>query len=359
MRRTLAALCIFATPAFAQEPPNVVVDIAPIRSLVAQIMEGVGTPSQIIPAGASPHGYAMRPSEARALSNADLVVWVGPALTHWLEEPLETLAPEAERIALMVLGGSKELQMREAEKVEAAQDDDHADHDHDRDKEHKDEAHDDHSGHDHDKEGHEDHADHAHDKEHEEEGHDDHADHDDHAGHGHGHAHHGTVDPHGWLAPSNVALWAGVISKKLGEIDPVNAQTYTANWENLNAEIQTLEADLTAMLTPYRDTPFVVLHDAFHYFEETFGVEAESFVIAGDGATPGPARVQALRAHLAENPVTCAFTAPQENERLLRTATEGQDIRVAVLDPLGDGAASYATFMRAFATAMVDCFEGR
>lgn len=319
MRRTLAALCIVATPAFAQEPPNVVVDIAPIRSLVAQIMDGVGTPSQIIPTGASPHGYAMRPSEARALSNADLVVWVGPALTHWLEEPLETLASDAEHLTLTALGGSKELPMREAELLEASHDDDHAEHDHD--------------------------------KEHKEEGHEDHA--------GHGHAHHGDVDPHGWLSPSNAVLWAGVISKKLGEIDPDNAQTYTANWEELNAEIQTLEAELTAVLTPYRDTPFVVLHDAFYYFEETFGVEAEAFVIAGDGATPGPARVQALREHLAANPVTCAFTAPQENERLLRTATEGQEVRVAVLDPLGDGEASYATFMRAFATAMVDCFEGR
>ena len=319
MRRTLAALCIVATPAFAQEPPNVVVDIAPIRSLVAQITEGVATPSQIIPAGASPHGYAMRPSEARALSNADLVVWVGPALTHWLEEPLETLASDAEHLMLMALGGSKELPTREAEMLEASHDDDHAEHDHD--KEHNDEGHDEHEG--------------------------------------HGHAHHGDVDPHGWLSPSNAVLWAGVVSKKLGEIDPANAQTYTANWEKLNAELQTLEADLTAMLTPYRDTPFLVLHDAFHYFEETFGVEAEAFVIAGDGATPGPARVQALREHLAANPVTCAFTAPQENERFLRTATEGQEVRVAVLDPLGDGEASYATFMRAFATAMVDCFEGR
>ena len=353
MRRTLAALCIVATPTFAQEPPNVVVDIAPIRSLVAQITEGVATPSQIIPAGASPHGYAMRPSEARALSNADLVVWVGPALTHWLEEPLETLASDAEHLMLMALGGSKELPTREAEMLEASHDDDHAEHDHD--KEHNDEGHDEHEGHDHDaahkEEGHDDHADHDHDKEHKEGGHDDHA--------GHGHAHHGDVDPHGWLSPSNAVLWAGVVSKKLGEIDPANAQTYTANWEKLNAELQTLEADLTAMLTPYRDTPFLVLHDAFHYFEETFGVEAEAFVIAGDGATPGPARVQALREHLAANPVTCAFTAPQENERFLRTATEGQEVRVAVLDPLGDGEASYATFMRAFATAMVDCFEGR
>ena len=67
MRHMLAALCLLATPSIAQEVPRVAVDIAPINSLVVQMMQGVAMPSQIIPTGASPHGYAMRPSEARAL----------------------------------------------------------------------------------------------------------------------------------------------------------------------------------------------------------------------------------------------------------------------------------------------------
>lgn len=61
-----------------------VADIASINALVTQVMQGVGVPSQIIPTGSSPHSYAMRPSEARALQGADLVVWVGPALIHCL-----------------------------------------------------------------------------------------------------------------------------------------------------------------------------------------------------------------------------------------------------------------------------------
>jgi zinc transport system substrate-binding protein len=340
MRRTIAALCLLASPAFAQEPPNVVVDISPIRSLVAQIMDGVGAPSQIIPTGASPHGYAMRPSEARALSAADLVVWVGPALTHWLEEPLDTLSADAARLTLMALEGAKELPMRDAEMLEEQKDD----HDH------AEEEGRDHGGDDHAKEeeGH-DHEGHDHAKEEEE-----------HAGHDHGdHAHHGDVDPHGWLSPANAVLWSGAIAQKLGEIDPANAEAYATNAQAFSDEMKTVEAELSATLAPYSDTPFVVLHDAFHYFEDSFGVEAESFIIPGSGATPGPARMQALRAHLAENPVACAFTAPQENEGLLRTATEGQDLRVAVLDPLGDGEMRYSDFMRAFATAMVECFEGR
>jgi zinc transport system substrate-binding protein len=42
-------------------------------------MQGVGEPEMILPPGASPHGYAMRPSEAAALQSADVVVWIGEA----------------------------------------------------------------------------------------------------------------------------------------------------------------------------------------------------------------------------------------------------------------------------------------
>jgi len=327
----IATLCFLATPAVAQEAPRVVADIAPIRSLVAQIMDGVGSPSQLIPTGASPHGYAMRPSEARALGEAELVVWVGPALTHWLEDPLDTLSGDALRLTLMDHGGSKTLPMREAEYLGS--------HEHDHAEAHGDEGHADHAGH----------ADHSE--------HEGHAEHKDHAAHV-GHDHHGDIDPHGWLSPSNAVLWAGLIAQQLSEIDPDNAATYDTNWRTFTADVQSLEQELAAQMEPYRDTPFMVMHDAFQYFEATFGVEADAFIVPGDGSAPGPARIKALRDHLAEHPAVCAFTAPQENDALLRTALEGQPTRVAVLDPIGDGETPYGTLMRQFADNMVACFEG-
>ncbi|MDG1424723.1 MAG: zinc ABC transporter substrate-binding protein, partial [Paracoccaceae bacterium] len=67
------------------EAPQVAVDIAPVHSLVARVMEGVGTPDLIIPAGASPHEYNLRPSEAASLQNADVVFWVSASLTPWMK----------------------------------------------------------------------------------------------------------------------------------------------------------------------------------------------------------------------------------------------------------------------------------
>src|SRR6056300_1150557 len=70
------------------DTPRVAVDIAPVHSLVARVMDGIGSPSLIIAPGASPHDYRLRPSEATALQNADVIFWIGPTLTPWLDKAL-------------------------------------------------------------------------------------------------------------------------------------------------------------------------------------------------------------------------------------------------------------------------------
>jgi len=324
MRSLLASLCLLSSPLAAQEAPRVVTDIAPIRSLVAQVMEGVGSPSLIIPTSASPHSYAMRPSEARALRNADVVVWVGPTLTHWLEEPLDTLSGDAARLTLMALPGTKELAIRPAGMLGGG---DAHDQEHDHEAEHED-------GHEHADEGHD----------HEE---------------AHGHEHHGDIDPHGWLSPDNAVQWAGVVAKTLAQIDPDNAQTYMNNWTMLSEEIGEAVQDINVLLAPLHDTPFIVLHDGTQYFEAAFGMQAEAFVIPGDGSSPGPASLKALRDELAEHPVACAFTSPQENTSLLRTVTDGQDTRLAELDPMGNGEEHYADVLRRFADDLATCLSAK
>jgi zinc transport system substrate-binding protein len=303
MRYLLASVCLVATSATAQEPPRVVADIAPVRALVAQIMAGVGTPDLVIPAGASPHSYAMRPSEARALREADLVVWVGPALTHWLEEPLDTLAGTAPRLTLMAVDGTRILPMRDAEELG------------------------------------QDGPDHTHET-------------------AHAHAHEGATDPHAWLDPQNAVVWGAAIAEHLAALDPAHADTYRQNLTGLRDEVTALTAEISGLLSGPQ-VPFVVLHDAFYYFEATFGVQAEAFLIGGEGGAPGPARVQALRAYLEAHPAVCAFTAPQENDALLRTVIEGQGTRIAVLDPMGDGQMPYTALLRQFAGDMAACLYGK
>ena len=104
--RSLVFPVLMATATSVQaETPRVAVDIAPLHGLVSQVMEGVGTPDLVIPQGASPHGYSMRPSQAAALEVSDLVIWVGEGLTPWLAEPIEVLAGDAVHLELLEVEG--------------------------------------------------------------------------------------------------------------------------------------------------------------------------------------------------------------------------------------------------------------
>ena len=88
-----------------QAAPAVLVTVKPVHSLVAGIMAGMGEPVLLLPAGATPHSYSLRPSDARKLARADLVIRVGPALESFLAKPLANLARRARVITLMRDGG--------------------------------------------------------------------------------------------------------------------------------------------------------------------------------------------------------------------------------------------------------------
>jgi zinc transport system substrate-binding protein len=103
MRALLMALLLLASPAAAA--PRVVADIAPVQSLLAMVMGGAGEPALLVRPGLSEHDHALRPSDARLLAEADLIVLVGPALTPWLAGPLASLAPAARVIELGALPG--------------------------------------------------------------------------------------------------------------------------------------------------------------------------------------------------------------------------------------------------------------
>ncbi|MEM1360801.1 MAG: zinc ABC transporter substrate-binding protein, partial [Pseudomonadota bacterium] len=177
------AMSIGAGSALA-DVPNVAVDIAPVHGLVSMVMGDLGQPNLILPQNASPHGFAMRPADARALHSADLVFWTSPELTPWLVRALESRPSEGVLPPLMENPDIVTFTFRDNPLFE------HDDHGHE---EHAEAGHDDH-GHEehaeaaHDDHGHEEHADAGHDdhdhEEHAEAGHDDH-DHEEHAEAGH------------------------------------------------------------------------------------------------------------------------------------------------------------------------------
>lgn len=332
----------------AADVPRVAVDIAPVHGLVARVMQGVGEPALVVPPGASPHGYALRPSEARALDQADLVFWIGESLTPWLQGPLEKLAQDAHRVELLEVAGTTQFAFRAGARFEAHDHGDHEGHGHD---DHGHEGHD-HGEHDHDDHGHEghDHGEHDHD-DHGHEGHD-------HDGHDHGH-HHDGVDPHAWLLPQNAQVWMDLIADELVEHDPENAATYRKNAEAGKQEIAAAAAEVSAMLAPHLDRQFIVFHDAYQYFEQGFGLAAAGAISLSDAAKPSPARVAEVRDVVAELEVSCVFSEPQFNPGLVATVLDGTGAGTAVLDPLGTslepGPQFYPTLLQSLGAAIAGC----
>jgi len=216
---TAALAAILAIGSGSAHAVEVVASVRPVHSLVASVMEGVGSPVLLLEGESSPHTASLKPSQARALAGADAVFWIGRDMETFLVGALETTAENATIITLTDADSVELLPVRESEHFEAHDhgDDGHDDHDDHGD----DDDHDDHDNHgDHD--DHDDHGDHD-----DHDGHDDHADHGDHDDHaGEGHDHHGASDAHVWLDPLNARAMIEAIAVALVEADPANADRY-------------------------------------------------------------------------------------------------------------------------------------
>ena len=223
---------------------KVVASIKPIHSLASYLMDGVNKPDLIVDGYASPHGFALKPSHAKMLQNADLIFWVGEDLENFLEKPLNSIAKKAEKIELMEIKGLQKLKFRERNIFDGH--DDHG---------HKEDDHDDHAN----KE--DDHDDHGHDDEHKEDGHDDHG----HEGHAHG-----EYDPHIWLDPQNAKIILNEMAEHLIENDQKNTSVYKANLNKALKDIDKLLKDVKSELN--KDFKSIVFHDAYQYFEKRFNV---------------------------------------------------------------------------------------
>lgn len=316
MSRTLLSLSITASlfgGAALADAPQVAVDIAPVHSLVARVMDGIGTPELIVQSGASPHEYSLRPSEARALQDADLVFWIGAGLTPWLEKTIEILASDAAVTALIESDGTKELELRENALFEA----------------------------------------------HEHEEHDDHAQNDDHTDGDHEDHDHAEHDPHAWLSPTNAMTWLNVIAGQLSSVNPENANTYFANAAAGRAEIESLMGEVNAILDPIRDGQFIVFHDAYQYFESDFDFRAAGAVSLSDAADPSPARIAEINERIAEQGIDCVLAEPQFNLGLVETILDNTEAKTGILDPLGSdlelGSELYPQLIRNLSTTLAGC----
>lgn len=362
-----AAVTTLLSPsaALALDDGEVVASIKPVHSLVAAVMEGVGTPQLIVRGGASPHNYSLRPSDARSLQNAKAVFWIGRDLETFLAKPIESLGHDAKLVTLSEAHDLTKLEFREGGPFEGH---DHGEgHDHEEAHEHEEEGH-------HDKDEHHDehaHDEHDHDAEHAADDKHDHADEPEHTEehahedeHGHGQEEdHGRIDMHLWLDPQNAKAMLHEIEETLVALDPDNATAYEANAKSYAKRIDDMSREIEADLAPIRAKSFIVFHDAYQYFEKRFGVTASGSITVSPDVIPGAQRVAEIQERVKALGDTCVFAEPQFEPKLVKVVTEGTNARSGVLDPLGteldgDGPELYLDLIRTMASSIQTCLSG-
>ena len=301
----LSLLTIFSA---AKADIKVVTSIKPIHSLASYLMDGVGKPDLIVDGYASRHGFAMRPSHAKMLQNADLIFWVGENLESFLEKPLNSIAKKAEKIELMEIKGLNKLEFRERNIFE----------------EHEDHGHDEHKEHGHKEEKHEDHKEHD---EHKEHGHKEDK-HDDHQGHAHG-----EYDPHIWLDPINAKIILKEMVEHLIENDQKNDSIYKANLKKALKDLDKLTKKVKSELN--KDFKSIVFHDAYQYFEKRFDINVLGAFTVNTDVLPGAEQLSEIREIIEHDKVSCVFSEPQFNPAIINAVAKDMNIKTGVLDPLG------------------------
>lgn len=295
------ASSLFVVP--AQAEVKVLTSIKPLQLIAAAVQDGVATPEVLLPPGASPHHYALRPSDVRKVQAADLLYWIGPDMEGFL--PRVLTGRTLPSIAVQNLPG---LTLRHF-----AQD-----------------------GHSHDE--------HAH-------GADD-----------HDHAHRpGSIDAHLWLSPVNARVIAAKMATDLGEADPDNVARYQSNLKAFNQRLDALDTRLKARLAAVAGKPYFVFHEAFDYFEDTYGLKhAGVFAVAAE-VQPGAQHVAAMRTRLQTVGKTCVFSEPPIRPRLAETLVAGLPVKLAELDALGGytpaTAQGYEQLLEKLGNDLAGCLE--
>ncbi len=279
---------------------KVLTSIKPLQLIAAAVQDGVAIPEVLLPPGASPHNYALRPSDVRKVQSVDLLYWIGPDMEGFMPRVLNGRTLPS--VTVQDLPGLKLRRFAEDSHSHAEEADDH-DHNH----------------------------------------------------------RPGTLDAHLWLSPVNARVIAAKMAADLSAADPANASRYQNNLKAFDERLDALDLRLKARLAGIAGKPYFVFHEAFDYFEEAYGLKhAGVFSVAAE-VQPGAQHVAAMRTRLQEVGKTCVFSEPPLRPRLAETLVAGLPVKLAELDALGGytpaTAQGYEQVLEKLGNELAGCLE--
>lgn len=311
--RLLAATALSACSSMAHAEIAVVTTMKPVHALVAMVMGDTGTPKLIVDGATSPHTYALKPSDAKALGNATVIFRMSERVETFTVKLAKSLPKQAEMITLNDAPGLALLPVRSGTTFEKEK----------------------HGGHDHDEDEH---------------------------GHGKKPGAAPVMDGHAWLDPDNASIMIGRIAAVLSAKDAANAAAYAANAAKAKTEIEALKVEIAAALKPLAGKPFILFHDATQYFETRFGLNAVGSISTSPEIPPSGKRLSVLRQKIASLGATCVFSEPNFEAKVVASVTEGSAAKTGLIDPEGAtlpaGPGHYAASLRKLAASHVSCLGG-
>jgi zinc transport system substrate-binding protein len=309
-----AMVAAWARPVMAD--PTVVVTIKPLHALVARVMAGAGAPQLMVQGALSAHTYALKPSDAARLSEADVFFRMSDAMEPFTAKIVKSLPRRVRVVTLQETPGLRLFERRTGAPFENGDGNGHG-HNHKQEREH---------------------------------------------GHGHDQGPRtidSAIDGHAWLDPVNAKLMADRIAEALAKASPAQAAAFRANAEGLAAELDALSAELARELAPIARKPYVVFHDALQYFERRYGLTPAGSIAVSPEVPPGARRLSALRTEVAARGAECVFAEAQFDARLVNAVVEGTPARVGTIDPEGSridpGPDLYFSLLRNLARDLKSC----
>jgi zinc transport system substrate-binding protein len=282
VRRAIVSLIMAGSLALASSGAaaaeiKAVVSIKPLHALVSGVMAGVAVPRLLVDGSASPHTYALKPSEARVLNQADIFFRMSETVEPFTTKIAQALPKSVKVVTLLDAPGLKLLGLRAGLTFER---------------------------------------------------------------HGNGHRHSQpqrgeAIDGHVWLDPDNAKVMVDHIQQVLGAKDPAHAAVFRRNADSLKEKLDALAAELDRELKPVAGKPYIVFHDAFQYFEQRYGLNVVGSISISPEIPPSAKRLTELRKKVMALGAMCVFTEPQFDRRLIQNLVEGTEARTGTLDPEG------------------------
>ncbi len=278
---------------------TVIATIKPLHSLVASVMGDKGKLNLMVSGGLDPHIFRLKPSVIRQVHNSDVIFYIDPNMEIFLKSILKRKYANFLAIPMAQQKGIHLIPYRTS-KIWYRGDSQSEDH-----------------------------------------------------------KAHAAQDLHIWLDPSNARRMVRVIEETLSKLDPMNSLTYIQNAQKTITRLYSMEEDIRERLRPLREKPMIVYHDAFQYFEKSFGLKAVGAITLKSDQNPSAKHIKMLKRLAREKKVTCVLGMPGAHPRIATVVMSGTGAGFDVVDPLGlyieKGPDLYFKLMAEMTQNIIDC----